>query len=393
MYHKVIVMEIKETYALVMAEDGQILRVVYKDGMKVGNCIYILEEDILKKDSFKEENHAFIIPFAERKKTGNQHKTLWKKMVAVVAAFALFVTSFVVLSKPEKAYAMVSVDGEKAVEVVLNQKNRVKEADSKNDSLTREEKKKIKGEKIETIKNCFSQDLAGKETIIVGYAFLEDESEEECAALQRRLEKTFGTEHLLYLAGDKEDVENAKKVGKSLGIYLAEQILAGESFHKVVNENTEEEILELLEKNPSFMEDPILKESIQEKISEYKDADELKKEEADHDENEDILEQQNEKLEEQGETDQTDETDETDKSGDSKDADEPDATDETENSDDERKEEELESTDQSKEIVDNEEEDDSESSVEQEKEDDSESSVEQEEEDDSESSIEPEEED
>lgn len=83
-----------------------------------------------------------------------------------------------------------------------------------------------------------------KETIIVGYAFLEDESEEERAALQRRLEKTFGTDHLLYLAGDKEDVENAKKAGKSLGIYLAEQILAGENFHKVVNEATEEEVLE-----------------------------------------------------------------------------------------------------------------------------------------------------
>lgn len=346
-------MEIKETYALVMAEDGQILRVVYKDGMKVGNRIYILEEDILKKDSFKEENHASIIPFAERKKTGNQHKTFWKKMVAVAAAFALFVTSFAVLSKPEKAYAMVSVDGEKAVEVVLNQKNRVKEADSKNDSLTREEKKKIKGEKVETIKNYFSQDLSDKETIIVGYAFLKDESEEERAALQRRLEKTFGTEHLLYLAGDKEDVENAKKAGKSLGIYLAEQILAGESFHKVVNETTEEEILELLEKNPSFMEEPILKESIQEKLSEYEDADDFEKEEeANHDENEDILEQQNEKREEQEEPDQTDETD---KSGDSKDADEPDETDEPENPDDERKEEESESTDQSKETVDNDE--------------------------------------
>ena len=353
MYHKVIVMEIKETYALVMAEDGQILRVVYKDGMKVGNRIYILEEDILKKDSFKEENHASIIPFAERKKTGNQHKTFWKKMVAVAAAFALFVTSFAVLSKPEKAYAMVSVDGEKAVEVVLNQKNRVKEADSKNDSLTREEKKKIKGEKVETIKNYFSQDLSDKETIIVGYAFLKDESEEERAALQRRLEKTFGTEHLLYLAGDKEDVENAKKAGKSLGIYLAEQILADESFHKVVNETTEEEILELLEKNPSFMEEPILKESIQEKLSEYEDADDFEKEEeANHDENEDILEQQNEKREEQEEPDQTDETD---KSGDSKDADEPDETDEPENPDDERKEEESESTDQSKETVDNDE--------------------------------------
>ncbi len=367
MYHKVIVMEIKETYALVMAEDGQILRVVYKDGMKVGDCIYILEEDILKKDSFKEENHASIIPFAERKKTGNRHKTLWKKMVAVAAAFALFVTSFAVLSKPEKAYAMVSVDGEKAVEVVLNQKNRVKEADSKNDSLTREEKKKIKGEKVETIKNYFSQDLSDKETIIVGYAFLEDESEEERAALQRRLEKTFGTEHLLYLAGDKEDVENAKKAGKSLGIYLAGQILTGEDFNKVVNEVTEEEILELLEKNPSFIENPALKKSIQEKLSDYEDADDPEKEEeTDHDENEDILEQQNEKQEEQGEPDQTDETD---KSGDSKDADEPDATDEPENPDDERKEEETESTDQSKETVDNDEEDVSESSIEPEEED------------------------
>lgn len=367
MYHKVIVMEIKETYALVMAEDGQILRVVYKDGMKVGNRIYILEEDILKKDSFKEENHASIIPFVERKKTGNQHKTFWKKMVAVAAACALFVTSFAVLSKPGKAYAMVSVDGEKAVEVVLNQKNRVKEADSKNDSLTREEKKKIKGEKVEIIKNYFSQDLSDKETIIVGYAFLEDESEEERAALQRRLEKTFGTEHLLYLAGDKEDVENAKKAGKSLGIYLAEQILTGEDFNKVVNEVTEEEILELMEKNPSFIENPVLKKSIQEKLSDYEDADDLEKEEeADHDESEDILEQQNEKQEEQGETDQTDETD---KSGDSKDADEPDATDEPENLDDERKEEESESTEQSKETVDNDEEDVSESSIEPEEED------------------------
>ena len=337
MYHKVIVMEIKETYALVMAEDGQILRVVYKDGMKVGDCIYILEEDILKKDSFKEENHASIIPFAERKKSGNQHKTLWKKMVAVAAAFALFVTSFAVLSKPEKAYAMVSVDGEKAVEVVLNQKNRVKEADSKNDSLTREEKKKIKGEKVETIKNYFSQDLSDKETIIVGYAFLEDESEEERAALQRRLEKTFGTEHLLYLAGDKEDVENAKKAGKSLGIYLAGQILTGEDFNKVVNEVTEEEILELLEKNPSFIENPVLKKSIQEKLSDYEDADDFEKEEeADHDESEDILEQQNEKQEEQGETDQTDETD---KSGESKDADETDTADESENQGEEYKSE------------------------------------------------------
>lgn len=54
MYHKVIVMEIKEKYALVMTKDGGVLRVMRKDGMKVGDRIYILEEDILKEDFVKE---------------------------------------------------------------------------------------------------------------------------------------------------------------------------------------------------------------------------------------------------------------------------------------------------------------------------------------------------
>lgn len=147
----------------------------------------------------------------------------------------------------------------------------------------------------------------------MGYAFLEDESEEERAALQRRLEKTFGTDHLLYLAGDKEDVENAKKAGKSLGIYLAEQILAGENFHKVVNEATEEEVLELLEKNPCSMTDQALKEMIQQKLSDYEDADDLEKEEnADRDDEQNEEQEESasgEKLEEVGESKESDELD------------------------------------------------------------------------------------
>lgn len=297
MYHKVIVMEIKEKYALVMAEDGQILRVLYKNGMKVGDCIYILEDDILKKEDFQEESPVKVISFADKKNARNKQKTVWKKMVAVVAASALFVTSLAVLSKPEKAYAMVSVDGEKTVEVVLNQKNRVKEADSRNSSFTKKEENAMKGEKVEIIKNYFSQDLLRSETIIVGYAFLEDESEEERAALQRRLEKTFGTDHLLYLVGDKEDVENAQKADKSLGVYLAEQILTEENFQKVVNEATKDEVLNLLEKNPSFKEDPAWKEMIQQKQSDYENTEEFEKEEeTEHGEekNEDAFEKQEE---------------------------------------------------------------------------------------------------
>ena len=301
MYHKVIVLEIKEKYALVMTKDGGVLRVMRKDGMKVGDRIYILEEDILKEDFVKErflkedplkkdsskedslkEDRTPVILFSDRKKTKNRSKAIWKKMAAAVAACALIITSFALLSQPERSYAMVSVDGEKTVELVLDQKNRVKEADSNRSSLTKEEEKGIKGKKIETIKEHFAEDLSKEETIIVGYAFLEDESEEERAALQRRLEKTFGTDHLLYLEGDKEDVENAEKAGKSLGIYLAEQVARGKDFHKVVNEATEEEVLELLESNSFFMSSPKYNQIIRQKLSDYEDEDaELEKDDAD----------------------------------------------------------------------------------------------------------------
>ena len=57
----------------------------------------------------------------------------------------------------------------------------------------------------------------------------------------------------------------------------------------MVNEATEEEVLELLEKNPCSMTDQALKEMIQQKLSDYEDADDLEKEEeADNDENEDV---------------------------------------------------------------------------------------------------------
>lgn len=281
MYHKGIVMEVKEKYALVMAEDGQILRVFYKDGMKTGDCIYILEEDILKKDSFAKEK---------------KQKVIWGKMTAAAAACVLLFASFAMLLKPEKAYAMVSVDGEKTVELVLNQKNRVKEA-APGSFFTREEERAIKGEKLETVRKYFSEDPVQEGTILVGYAFLEDESEEERAALQRCLERAFGTERLLCLEGDKEDVENAKKAGKSLGIYLAEQILAGESLPKAENEVTGEEILELLKKNPSFMENSAFKQTIGEIRSESEETEEPEESDPAEEEEEALEERESEEPE------------------------------------------------------------------------------------------------
>ena len=56
----------------------------------------------------------------------------------------------------------------------------------------------------------------------------------------------------------------------------------GKDFHKVVNEATEEEVLELLESNSFFMSSPKYNQIIRQKLSDYEDEDaELEKDDAD----------------------------------------------------------------------------------------------------------------
>lgn len=272
MYHKVIIMELKENYALVMAEEGQILRVRRKEGMKVGDCIYILEEDLVSGQDFEKDHKTSIIDFSEEKKKRNPRK-IWKQIVAAAAAIAIFVTSATILTKPGKAYAMVSVDGTKNVELLIDQKHKVTKAESENSQFA-EEVKDLKGEKVDAVKDYFEEESARKETMIVGYALCEDATKQEVAALQRQLEKIFGIEHILYIVGDQEDIEQAKKEGKSLGMYLAEQAVSEKEFTNIIYEGTEEELLGLLENNTTVMQNPTFLQTIKQVISEYEDVEE-----------------------------------------------------------------------------------------------------------------------
>lgn len=78
---------------------------------------------------------------------------------------------------------MVSVDGTKNVELLIDQKHKVTEAATENSHFA-EEVKELKGEKV------------------------------------------FGTEHILYIVGDQKDIKQTKKEGKSLSMYLAEQAVS-----------------------------------------------------------------------------------------------------------------------------------------------------------------------
>lgn len=272
MYRKVMVMEVKEHYALAMGEDGQIVRIRYKAGMQIGDCIYILEEDLYQEEKTEYPEHPALVPFETKKEKVKKPHPFWKQITAVAAAAALFIALFTWAMKPETAYAMVTVDGNKNVEMTLDKKHVVKDALSRDGSITEKEAEKLVGQKVDILEEYFEEVTEPEETAVVGYALCGTSSKEEEEALQRRLERIFGTEGVIYIGGSKEDAEAARKAGKSLGIYLAEQAVSEDNLDSIQNRLPEEKIWELLKKQPVLMQEDEIKEYIDNAWSRYQET-------------------------------------------------------------------------------------------------------------------------
>jgi hypothetical protein len=273
-YRKVIVMEVKEEYALAMTKDGQIIRIQKKEGIKVGDCIYILDEDLHEKKQQEKENIC-CTKESKRKKIS----PIWKQLTAVAAAAVVFIVALVSMRQPGKAYAMVTVDSVKTVQLKLDQKNRVKEILSEDGSLKEEEAKTLIGKNIEAAEEYLTEKTSTGETAIIGYAWYQAETDQEREAMERCLERIFGTENVLYLGGSRKDIEAAGKEQKSLGIYLAEQAVTGEDLNSLQKDMTEKELLQLLKKQPALMENEICRKALEKAWSVYEDPEEESEEE------------------------------------------------------------------------------------------------------------------
>ena len=147
---------------------------------------------------------------------------------------------------------MVTVDGNKNVEITLDKKHVVKDALSRDGSITEKEAEKLVGQKVDILEGYFEEVTEPEETAVVGYAL---------AVLRQRrgrsTAKTFGTDFWyrrrdLYW-GAKGMQRQPKKAGKSIGIYLAERAVSQEDLSKIINDCVQKkEILELLKKQPNL---------------------------------------------------------------------------------------------------------------------------------------------
>lgn len=230
MYLKVIVMELTEEYALAMDETGGVIRIIKKPGMKVGDCIYVLEEDRYvhgRDDGNRFAEHEKIVAFP-KKSDGKaaRHTKILRYAAAVAAALLIFVTAFIAYGNSRQAYAMVSLDGSHSVQLTLDDKNIVKTAVSIDDSIPQAQLENFIGKSLDELSQYFEDDDSENEKMIVGYAILKKASKEQEMAFQAYLKKLFGLNQVVYISGTSDDIREAKNKQQSLGIYLSERLEA-----------------------------------------------------------------------------------------------------------------------------------------------------------------------
>ena len=202
MYHKVIILEIKGGYALAMTEDGEIIRIKKKAGMKVGAAVYVLEEDRYKK----------VWTFQ------------WQKEAVIAAAVLLCITSLLLPQFSQQVYAMVELEGAKSVSVKIDKNYKIQDAYSYDDTMSLKALKDLEGQKLQDLKEIVEElrDADGRLTVV--YAMYK-EDEKVSKELEEALQKIFGNENVTYMKGKIEEIQEPDKKQKT-DIITGKEIIA-----------------------------------------------------------------------------------------------------------------------------------------------------------------------
>lgn len=218
MYKKAIVMEIKAAYAIAMEEGGSIIRIKKKDGLAVGDSIYVLPEDLYQKEEACAgfSCHRFqrkLIPFPGIKKS-----SLVK--IASIAAMLILCITLAIPQLTVTTYAQASFDGAGSIQLSLDRHLQIIKAVSPDQSVSDSVLKTLHGKHINEVGNTL-RSACGFDDVLVGYALTSEK--EDASSLDQELRTLFPSHSVTFINGTSQDIENAEKESLSLGKYLTSQ--------------------------------------------------------------------------------------------------------------------------------------------------------------------------
>lgn len=257
MYFKGMVMEVKETYALVMKEDGTIAKILNKPGLEIGQKIFFTEEDIVESRSLE-------------KKEENPQKRIMAFIAAAAAVVLMMIPLLKGVSPMAKGYAMITFDINPSLSIKIDKNQTIVKAEGLNEDGKALDLDELKGKTLaegsgilrNTILN--KSDITNKDSVIVGFTFLNSKEDMEFEdKIKDVLNNNFQNFKVMYLKGNKDDLKIAEEKGVSLGKYEAMLKLDDDVLEEKLEQLSVPELVELLKE---YSNTPYLNEEMKEEI-------------------------------------------------------------------------------------------------------------------------------
>lgn len=206
--NKVIIMEIKDDYAIAMTPEFEFIKIKKKKSMQEGQKIYIVDEDICYSNE--------KVPFFKDKKFIKGLGLLVILIGAILAAWMLL--------NPFKnnSYAVISLDGNSSLEMKLDENKHVVGATSKDNSIPNKELDYIEGETLDDAIEHVSDLLENDNYVLAGYSI----SDQNNTAYDKDLKSTVQKylPYTLFIKSDMDDVKLADSEDMTLGKYELKDI-------------------------------------------------------------------------------------------------------------------------------------------------------------------------
>lgn len=224
---KGLIMEVKDEYAIILNDDGSMEKIVIKPNIAVGQKIFYFEDDIVK---------------TTKAQSKFKYNVFMKSFGSIAALFLIAITFFYNIYL-NKTYAVVSLDINPSIQLEVGNKNKIINVEGMNDDGKSIDFSSVVGcninDGIKLVKDILVEKnyLQNNKDVLVGFAFVKNE--DKTAYEENIIDAvvtTFNTENVAYIkVDDKNDVEQAKEQGISLGRYEASKVVNDETKKKIVS--------------------------------------------------------------------------------------------------------------------------------------------------------------
>lgn len=256
--NKVIIMEVKDDYAIAMTSDFEFIKIKKKKSMTEGQKIYIVDEDICQGE--------------EKTSLSNKNKLL--KILGLIAILlGILLLAFLFNPFKKDTYATASFDGDASIELSLDENKKITKAISRDDSIPSGELENLKGKSFEYGIDEIDDYLENDNYILASCYVPSGENDNYIDDIRTTIDKELSD--VIFINANKDDIKQAQKENKTLGQYKLQSVASLSELEKYIdNVNYNKLDRFVLTNNNLIKNSTHIREQIKNKQSNDKDDDE-----------------------------------------------------------------------------------------------------------------------